>query len=114
MTSQQDTGKGLTYYKRFQMQADLLGPLPPVPPLPELLFASSSAPMRVLSPPGGTRLGRPAGEPVLTVRYEFARVMVRPAKVILFPKRKAAVVLSEPTPKIPMPPRMPWWRFSPR
>src|SRR5262249_25034715 len=45
--------------------------------------------------------------PVLTVRYEFARVMVRPAKVMLLPKRKAAVVLPEVTPNMPMPPRMP-------
>ncbi len=35
MRSTQDTGKGFTYFKRFQMQADLLGPLPPVPPLPD-------------------------------------------------------------------------------
>jgi ribosomal protein S18 acetylase RimI-like enzyme len=34
MTSQ-ETGFGLTYFKRFQMQADLLGPLPPLPPLPD-------------------------------------------------------------------------------
>jgi ribosomal protein S18 acetylase RimI-like enzyme len=35
MTLQQETPSGLTYFKRFQMQVDLLGPLPPVPPLPE-------------------------------------------------------------------------------
>ncbi len=35
MTLQRETGAGLTYFKRFQMQADLLGGLPPVPPLPE-------------------------------------------------------------------------------
>src|SRR5436305_1350182 len=35
MTSPQGTVNGLTYFKRFQMQADLLGPLPPVPPLPD-------------------------------------------------------------------------------
>jgi ribosomal protein S18 acetylase RimI-like enzyme len=35
MTSPGETGHGLTYFKRFQMQADLLLPLPPVPPLPD-------------------------------------------------------------------------------
>jgi ribosomal protein S18 acetylase RimI-like enzyme len=35
MTSLRETGVGLTYFKRFQMQAELLGSLPPVPPLPE-------------------------------------------------------------------------------
>jgi ribosomal protein S18 acetylase RimI-like enzyme len=35
MTSQTDTGRGLTYFKRFQMQAELLAPLPAVPLLPE-------------------------------------------------------------------------------
>ncbi len=34
MTSQQESGTGLRYFKRFQMQADLLG-LPPPPALPE-------------------------------------------------------------------------------
>jgi ribosomal protein S18 acetylase RimI-like enzyme len=34
MTLSPESISGLTYYKRFQMQADLLAPLPPVPPLP--------------------------------------------------------------------------------
>lgn len=34
MTSSWDTSSGLRYFKRFQMQADLLAPLPPVPSLP--------------------------------------------------------------------------------
>src|SRR5258708_39984285 len=78
---------------------------PPLPPLPELLLASSSAPTRALRPPGGSRLGRPGGDPVLTITNEFARVMVCvwpwPVTVMLLPKRKAAGVLPEPTPKVP-------------
>jgi ribosomal protein S18 acetylase RimI-like enzyme len=35
MALPQASGTGLTYYKRYQMQADLLGPLAAVPPLPE-------------------------------------------------------------------------------
>src|SRR4051794_27961525 len=29
------TAPGLTYFKRYQMQLDLLAPLPPAPPLPD-------------------------------------------------------------------------------
>jgi ribosomal protein S18 acetylase RimI-like enzyme len=35
MTSPRETEPGITYFKRFQMQADLLGPLPAPPLLPE-------------------------------------------------------------------------------
>jgi ribosomal protein S18 acetylase RimI-like enzyme len=35
MTSQTDMSRRLTYYKRFQMQAELLAALPAVPPLPD-------------------------------------------------------------------------------
>jgi ribosomal protein S18 acetylase RimI-like enzyme len=35
MTSPRESVNGLTYFKRFQMQADLLVTLPPVPPLAE-------------------------------------------------------------------------------
>ena len=83
----------------------------PVPPVPDLLLPPSSAPMRAFRPPGGNRLGRLGDAPVLTITNEFARVMVCvwpwPVTVMLLPNRKAAVVLPEPTPKIPMPPRMP-------
>jgi ribosomal protein S18 acetylase RimI-like enzyme len=34
MTSTQETSSGLTYFKRYQMQAELLAPLPAVPALP--------------------------------------------------------------------------------
>lgn len=34
MTSTREAGLALTYFKRYQMQADLLAPLPPVPALP--------------------------------------------------------------------------------
>src|SRR2546421_7544814 len=35
MTISQESGSGLRYFKRFQMQAELVAPLPPVPSLPE-------------------------------------------------------------------------------
>ena len=35
MTTTREARPGLTYFKRFQMQADLLAPLPAVPDLPE-------------------------------------------------------------------------------
>src|SRR5262249_20823777 len=86
--------------------------LPPLPPpLPELLVASSSPLMRALSPPGGKRLGRPGGDPLLTITCEPGRVTFcvwpRPVTVMPLPKRKFAFVLRCVTPKMPMPPRMP-------
>jgi ribosomal protein S18 acetylase RimI-like enzyme len=35
MTSSREATNGLTYFKRFQMQVDLLAPLPALPPLPD-------------------------------------------------------------------------------
>src|SRR5436190_16039429 len=67
--------------------------------------------MSLSSPPGGSRLGRLGGAPVLTITWLPGRVAVwvwpPPVTVMLLPKMKLAVVLPLNDDQMVMPPRMP-------